>query len=30
MGGSIMLWECFAAADTAQLQKVDGIMRKEQ
>ena len=29
-GGSIMLWGCFAAAGTGQLQKVDGIMRKEQ
>ena len=29
-GGSIMLWGCFAAAGTGQIQKVDGIMRKEQ
>ena len=25
-----MLWECFGAAGTGQLQKVDEIMRKEQ
>ena len=29
-GGSIMLWGCFAAAGTGKLQKVNGIMRKEQ
>ena len=27
-GGSIMLWGCFAAAGTGQLQIVDGIMGK--
>ena len=29
-GGSIMLWGCFAATGTGQLQKPNGIMRKEQ
>ena len=28
-GGSIMLWGCFAAGGTGALQKIDGIMRKE-
>jgi hypothetical protein len=26
-GGSIMLWECFAAGGTGALHKIDGIMR---
>ena len=29
-GDSIMWWGCFAAAGTGKLNKVDGIMRKEQ
>uniref|UniRef100_A0A3B1IFP7 Transposase Tc1-like domain-containing protein n=1 Tax=Astyanax mexicanus TaxID=7994 RepID=A0A3B1IFP7_ASTMX len=28
-GGSIMLWGCFAASGTGSLQKVNGIMKKE-
>ena len=28
-GGSIMLWECFAAGGTGALHKIDGIMREE-
>lgn len=28
-GGSIMLWACFAASGTGALQKVNGIMKKE-
>jgi hypothetical protein len=28
LGGSIMLWGCFAAGGTAALYKIDGIMRK--
>uniref|UniRef100_A0AAZ3PGK5 Transposase Tc1-like domain-containing protein n=1 Tax=Oncorhynchus tshawytscha TaxID=74940 RepID=A0AAZ3PGK5_ONCTS len=28
-GGSIMLWECFAAGGTGTLYKIDGFMRKE-
>ena len=28
-GGSIMLWGCFAGKGTGALQKIDGIMRKE-
>ena len=29
VGGSIMLWWCFAAGGTGALHKIDGIMRRE-
>ena len=29
MGGSIMLWGCFAAGGTGALHKIDGVMREE-
>ena len=29
VGGSIMLWGCFAAGGTGALHKIDGIMRLE-
>ena len=28
-GGSIMLWECFAAGGSGALHKINGFMRKE-
>ena len=28
-GGSIMLWECFAAGGTGALHKIDGIVREK-
>ena len=28
-GGSIMLWECFAAGGTGALHEIDGFTRKE-
>ena len=28
-GGSIILWECFAAGGTGALHKIDGVMTKE-